>query len=173
MSTTESRLKRDLLADGVADPYNDDTCLQYYLQDFYATGETQENGNTDTATNGADEYAAKVSIEQFSDIMAAPTYERLYFALNNGERGFSTSGPTSNFPDADSVVIGVFQDEADGMSGFIDSDVLNLANSITNLDSTVGGGFYRGLFFPVETATGLTPLANEYNSHLIIFMLWA
>ena len=51
MGPTEARLNRDLLGTGVTDAYNDDTCLQYYLQDFYATGLTQAQEDSQSITN--------------------------------------------------------------------------------------------------------------------------
>lgn len=43
-------------------PYEDPQGLRYYLQDFYATAETESEGNTDPETNGRDKYTEMVSI---------------------------------------------------------------------------------------------------------------
>ena len=153
MASTRTRLERDLLGTGVTDPYNDSTCLQYYLQDFYATGQTQQSGNTTTSTNGADEYSSKVSI-------TSDGTERLYNMLNNNSQGFSTDA-TGQFPNASSVVIGVFTDESAGpyyqgtaggttVTQLCTDDVDDLRATIQNLNVNNGTGFYRGVYFSVD-----------------------
>lgn len=167
MDSTLPRLERDLLGEGIADPYSDDTCLRYYLQDFYATGSTEAEGNIDTATNGSDEFDKKV-------IIINANKERPHEYLANKTRfnsssidGFDT-GPDGAFPNADSVVMAVFMDEASSIGvgdsrnpdaqypddGYAISrgidDVNYLKDVINDLKSSKGDGFYRGLFYPVK-----------------------
>ena len=100
MGSTESKLKRDLRGDGVTNAYNDCTCLKSYLQDFYASGGTQSQGNNDPTTNGSDEFDSKVSIISNGN-------ERPFYWLNNLNNGFGAT----QFPNADTVNMLVFTDE--------------------------------------------------------------
>ena len=90
--------------------YNSATNFRNLLQDFYATGATASNGNTNTATNGQDFYDS-----------------HLYWYHNGQERplgylGFqaqggstvATIGPTGYFPDADHIVVTAWADESGG-----------------------------------------------------------
>ena len=150
MATTQARLERDLLGDGVTDPYSDATCLKSYLQDFYATAGTEANGNTDTSTNGSDEYDAKVFIVNDGT-------ERPFRQLNNQGIAFSTT-----FHNADTVTVMSFLDEASNSS--IPYDAYSPSNSIPNATSMSNlsalkavidnsGVTYRGIYFAVEPNT--------------------
>ena len=57
MNTTEDDL--DSMKNAA---YSNTNGLRRLLQDFYATGNTEASGNTNTTTNGADLYDAKVKI---------------------------------------------------------------------------------------------------------------
>jgi hypothetical protein len=166
ITSTLPRLQRDLQGSGVTNPYTDTTCLQYYLQDFYATGLYESQGNTDSATNGADDYTAKVSLVSEAD-------ENPFLQLNNrgnsSTTGFSTVDPGGNFPSASSVVIGVFMDEASniGISSSATNTwastattsspittagmtaLSNLKSQVTSLNAT-NSGFYRGLMYCIK-----------------------
>ena len=61
MSSTEDDL--DAMRDA---PYSNQHGLRKLLQDFYATGQTEAQGNTDTSTNGAARYNSHVSVVDFS-----------------------------------------------------------------------------------------------------------
>jgi hypothetical protein len=182
MDETLGYLKRDFLGVGgtytvnnassynvtaYSNPYTNPECLRYYLQDFYATGLTEAQGNTDTTTNGADEFDSKVEV-------AESGIERPHQNLANGQNGvfgFSTD-ENGEFPGAESVVIGVFMDEAsqigigDGSGdqypadGVADangiSHVTNLKATINSLKNNKGTGFYRGLFYPVKVNSQTT-----------------
>tara|TARA_R110000803_G_scaffold66252_1_gene127593 strand:- start:975 stop:2225 length:1251 start_codon:yes stop_codon:yes gene_type:complete len=176
MNTTLSRLQRDLLGTGVTNPYADGTCLISYLQDFYATGATEAQGNTNTATNGYDEYVVKVSL------VSNPAEQPFRF-LNNETLGFSTADPGGNFPSASSVVIGVWMDEASvvgiGAQGETTNswnpttsspvttngmtNLTNLRSQITTLNST-DPNFYRGILYTVNTNQASTPLVSTLQS---------
>ena len=179
MDLTLDNLQRELLNENgngtkyISDvsAYGNNNYLRYYLQDFFATGltydeETAANQSHNSATNGVDEYNAKVNIIAFSDIFTDKLQERTYLALNNGGDGFSTTA-NGEFPNASSVVIGVFQDEASGQTAsYIGSDILALKTSVTSLNTNKGNGFYRGIVFPVEAGSSnlRTPFVNEWNS---------
>ena len=183
MNSTLTRLQRDLQGTGVTDPYTDSTCLQYYLQDFYATGLYESQGNTNSATNGADDFAAKV-------LLVSNPWEDPFRQLNNlstsSTAGFSTADPGGDFPGASSVVIGAFMDEASGI-GISDSgtntwastattsspitptgmtSISNLKAQVTSLNAT-NTGFYRGLMYCVEVNAQVgaeSNLLSAYNS---------
>jgi hypothetical protein len=148
MSSTEPKLERDLRGDGVTDAYNDCTCLKSYLQDFYASGGTQGQGNNDSSTNGSDEFDSKVSI-------ISNGAERPFYWLNNLNNGFGAT----QFPNADTVNMLVFTDEnsAAGVpyNSYTPSNSVPNAASMTyltnlknNIDSFSGN--YRGILFAVN-----------------------
>jgi len=164
MGSTLARLQRDLLGSGVADPYVDATCLQFYLQDFYATGLTKSAGNNDNTTNGVDDYIAKVSL--ISNYNEDP-FKQLNNNSASSTAGFSTA-VGGDFPNASTVVIGLFMDEASaiGISASATNNwssattstpvtaagmtsVTNLRDQITTLN-TANSAFYRGLTFFTE-----------------------
>ena len=181
MSTTQARLQRDLQGSGVTNPALDNTCLQYYLQDFFATGLTLAQGNTDNATNGVDGYNSHV------DLVSDPS-ERPHYQLNNrsssSTAGFSTVAG-GDFPNATSVVIGIFMDECDQIGVPITSagynpttsspvsqtglqDIQRLGSQVSTLNAT-NSGFYRGLVFPVTVnnqSGSMSGFAEFYNDSL-------
>lgn len=164
MGSTEPRLARDLVGTGVSDPYNDCTCLKSYLQDFYATGATEAQGNTDTSTNGSDEYTNKVFI-----ISNGAEYP--FFWLNNLSNGFGDS----YFPNADTVNMLVFNDEISNAGVTYQSytpsasvpnatSMIRLTGLKSNIDSFSGN--YRGIYFCVENNTGdsLGPMQTIFDA---------
>lgn len=181
MSTTLARLQRDLQGSGVTNPALDNTCLQYYLQDFFATGLTVAQGNTDTATNGINGYNSHVSL------VSDPS-ERPHYQLNNrsisSTAGFSTVAG-GDFPNATSVVIGVFMDECDNIGVPVTSaaynpttsspvsqtglqDIQRLGSQVSTLNAT-NSGFYRGLVFPVTVnnqSGSMSGFAEFYNDSI-------
>ena len=181
MNTTLARLQRDLQGSGVTNPALDNTCLQYYLQDFFATGLTLAQGNTDNATNGVDGYNSHV------DLVSDPS-ERPHYQLNNrsssSTAGFSTVAG-GDFPNATSVVIGIFMDECDQIGVPITSagynpttsspvsqtglqDIQRLGSQVSTLNAT-NSGFYRGLVFPVTVnnqSGSMSGFAEFYNDSL-------
>jgi len=165
MNSTKARLNRDLLGTGVTDPYVDATCLQFYLQDFYATGLTKANGNSDSATNGETDYGLKVSI---IDNPNEDPFQQLNNNSTSSTSGFSTAAG-GDFPSASSVVIGLFMDEASNIgvsssptntwaatattttpiTAAAMTSVTNLRTQITTLNAS-NTAFYRGLTFWTE-----------------------
>ena len=181
MGTTLARLQRDLQGSGVTNPALDNTCLQYYLQDFFATGLTQAQGNTDSATNGVDGYNSHVSL--VSDNTERPHYQ-LNNRSNSSTAGFSTVAG-GDFPNAASVVIGIFMDECDNIGVPLAAssynptttspvtqtglqDIQRLGSQVSTLNAT-NSGFYRGLVFPVSINNqvgNLSGFAEFYNDSI-------
>ena len=157
MGTTEDDLNAMKNA-----PYSNQHGLRKLLQDFYATGQTEAQGNTNTTTNGKDAYDSKVRIRDYSDLSTNPV-ERTWHCLNNGGAGFGT-GASDPYPSASKVIMFAFQDEANGVyhpaSNFNttsttsqhDTDIGNLKTTITNLNSS-DAAFYRANVFQVATST--------------------
>jgi hypothetical protein len=125
--------------------------LKGVLQDLYATGLTESEGNTDPATNGSDEYDDKVSIQTIGD-------ERSMRMIMNND--LNNNGGFPN--DASNVIVLSFQDESTPYNaGNTDqstpatpnstalSDIANLKISISTLNQT-NTGFYRGVFMNVD-----------------------
>lgn len=140
--------------------YSNSNGLRKLLQDFYATGNTEGSGNTNTATNGADLYNAKVKIINYSGETPEAGTERTFNALNYGGAGFGT-GSSDSFPSASKVIIFAFQDEASTVyhssSSFAtrtsqyNTDIAALRTTITSLNSS-NSSFYRANVFQVATS---------------------
>jgi len=149
------------------------------MQDFYATELTESQGNTDTSTNGSDEYVNKVT-------MLSRANETPFKFLNNNSSsntaGFSTAAG-GDFPNASSVVIGVWMDEAtsigipevgsdyDGLktstipvSSFGMTNLANLRAQIQTMNA-INPDFYRGIVYPVELSwtEGETGLQSAWD----------
>jgi len=136
--------------------------LKSVLQDLYATGETESNGNTDSATNGSDDYDSHVILRDqnynWSD-------ERTFAALTDPDvKDYISTGSTNSFPsDADNVIFMVFQDEAntayhgsswsinDTRTSSFNTDMANLRSRVSTLNAT-NSTFYRGIVFQVDYA---------------------
>lgn len=144
--------------------------LRNLLQDFYATGATEANGNTDRATNGSDDYD--------SHIYWGNDYsERPIGGLANHNLG-DTIDANGYYPNADNVVMLVWGDESTSTVTYPDygynmdsassgsgrwRDRDNVTNSnivadinstntfISTLETTAGTNtIYRSKFFHVE-----------------------
>jgi hypothetical protein len=146
--------------------YANTSNLRNLLQDFYATGGTEASGNTDRATNGSDEFEARVYWCHSGE-------ERQIQMLSNKGLG-GTIDATGYFPDADSLVIMAFGDESgtgynmDGnFSGHawkirdiqtnarIKEDIENLRDFVEDIETAAGNtNIYRAKFFhPKATGT--------------------
>ena len=144
----------DDLSNMVSAAYSNTNGLRRLLQDFYATGQTEAQGNTDTSTNGAAQYASKVTID------VNETDERTFHWLNNQGSGFGT-GSSDAFPSASKVVIFVFQDEASTVyhdqnfttsekTSQYDTDIAALRTSLNGFSDNT---FYRANIFRVATSS--------------------
>jgi len=152
-----------------------DGALKATLQDLYATGQTEGQGNTDTATNGSDDYDSHVTIvyEDDNDNNTNWSNERTFAAVADPDvDDFIASGTQNNFPaDAGNVIVMVFQDEASAVyhdsrnSGTFDPindnrtagynlDMANLRTRVAALNNT-DANFYRGVVFHVEDVQGV------------------
>ena len=150
--------------------YQNTSNLRNLLQDFYATGLTEAEGNTDRATNGSDEFEARV-------YWCHSAQERQIQMLSNKGLG-DTIGSTGYFPDADSLVIMAFGDESgigynmDGefpasgprwanrasqTNSRIVDDISSVRTFVTNIESAAGKtNIYRAKFFHPEAGSQYT-----------------
>ena len=153
--------------------YNDTSNLRNLLQDFYATGGTEQSGNTDRATNGSDRYDSHVvwchgGVERFLDCIRNRS---LNSSLNAG--GW--------FDGATTIVQMIMYDESSGQTGSgydmnlttgtgwgnrdnatntnVVTDVQNAKTYLTGLPS---GVTFRATFFPVQP--GNNPPVAEITS---------
>ena len=152
--------------------------LRNLLQDFYATGGTEASGNTDIATNGSDEFEARVYWCHSGD-------ERQISMLSNRGLG-GTIGAAGYFPDADSLAILAFGDESgtgynmDGQfstgsawgtrdiqtNARIKEDIGNLRDFVDDIETAAGNtNIYRAKFFhpkasSVYTNSTIKPLVS-------------
>ena len=137
--------------------------LKSVLQDLYATGNKESDGNTDSSTNGSDAYDDHVTIV-YSDVSGSWNSERTWAALSDNDVNDFVANGHNDFPsDATNVVILVFQDEAQGSQGanYHDSaydgdiqgnhasDIASLRSRINTLNSS-NNNFYRGVLFQVD-----------------------
>ncbi len=140
--------------------YANTTNLRNLLQDFYATGATEANGNTDRATNGSDAYDSRVYWGNSRD-------ERQIGMLANKGLG-DTIGPGGYYPDADNVVILAFGDESAGQGATNDYAMSSLntggwgdRQNSTNTPLVQDIASTRSFISTLETAAGTT---NIYRS---------
>ena len=143
--------------------------LRNLLQDFYATGGTEASGNTDRATNGSDEFEARV-------YWCHSGSERQISMLSNRGLG-GTIGAAGYFPDADSLAILAFGDESgtgynmDGdfstgnawetrniqTNANIKEDIGNLRDFVEDIETAAGNtNIYRAKFFHPKATSGYT-----------------
>ena len=161
--------------------YLNTTNLRNLLQDFYATGGTEANGNTDRATNGSDEYDSHIYWGMSGE-------ERQIGMLGNKGFGQGT-GPGEIFENADNVVIFGFGDESGG-SQFVadnyqmaandnDADSWKNRNNATNAaiidDITLVRNFigaatftYRSQFFCAVPNTPGAPLIDLLGPNSLV-----
>ena len=156
--------------------------LRNLLQDFYATGGTEASGNTDRATNGSDEFEARVYWCHSGE-------ERQIQMLSNKGLGGTIDG-AGYFPNADSLVIMAFGDESgtgynmDGefttgtawknreveTNARIKEDIGNLRDFVTDIEAAAGNtNIYRAKFFHPEATSRIYFLNNKAFS----FTYWA
>jgi hypothetical protein len=136
--------------------------LKSTLQDLYATAGTESSGNTDSATNGSDEYDNKVTIVYGGQATGTWQNERTLAALSDNDvNDFLATSTHNDFPtDASNVIVMVFQDEsspynAEGSgttaptpTANYNTDIADLRSRVSSLNST-NSGFYRGVVFNV------------------------
>ena len=148
--------------------YNDGSTFRNLLQDFYATGGTEGSGNTNSATNGADEYDSHVFFGWDG-----------YNAEGNGERqiqylanlGNPITGASTKFPSASTVVVMAWGDEsndwyygaannepfADQTSLYgarVAADVAEVQTFIQDSEADASNNtIYRGIWFSVGSIT--------------------
>ena len=144
--------------------------LRNLLQDFYATAGTEASGNTDRATNGSDEFEARV-------YWCHSSVERQISMLSNKGLG-GTIDVAGYFPDADSLAIMAFGDESG--SGYnmdgdfpaagnswknrdvltntrIKEDIQNVRNFVEDIETAAGNtDIYRAKFFHPKATSGYT-----------------
>ena len=149
--------------------YANTSNLRNLLQDFYATGGTEASGNTDRATNGSDEFEARVYWCHSGE-------ERQIQMLSNKGLG-GTIDAAGYFPNADSIVIMAFGDESgtgynmDGefttgtawknreveTNARIKEDIGNLRDFVTDIEAAAGNtNIYRAKFFHPEATSTYT-----------------
>jgi hypothetical protein len=146
--------------------YADTSNLRNLLQDFYATGGTEANGNTDRATNGSDEFESRV-------YWGMSFEERQIGMLANKGLG-DTIGPGGYFPDADNVVILAFGDESGGNNPATNY-AMDCSGSIcwenrdnaTNPNMVADIGAVRSFISTLETAAGTTNIYRSKFFHTI------
>jgi hypothetical protein len=159
--------------------YQNTSNLRNLLQDFYATGGTEASGNTDRATNGSDEFEARVYWCHSGE-------ERQISMLSNKGLGGTIDG-AGYFPNADSIVIMAFGDESgigynmDGeypssgprwanrasqTNSRIVDDISSVRTFVTNIESAAGNtNIYRAKFFhpqpgPLYVFSTIKPLVS-------------
>ena len=161
--------------------YLNTTNLRNLLQDFYATGATEGNGNTDRATNGSDEYDTHILWGQSAE-------ERQLGMLANKGLGQGT-GPGEIFENADNVVMFGFGDESGGNQAVANnyqmgsndnnSDSWKNRNNATNSaiidDITLVRNFigaatftYRSQFFCANPNTNGAPLVDLLGPNSLV-----
>jgi hypothetical protein len=92
--------------------YNNTTNFRNLLQDYYATGGTLANGNTNSATNGQDFYDSHL-YWYHSGVERPLGY--LGFRAQGGPL-VASIGPTGYFPNAENIVVMAWADESGGNS---------------------------------------------------------
>ena len=140
--------------------------LKSALQDLYATGNKESDGNTDTATNGSDAYDSHVSIVYNPTPTGSWSNERTFAALSDLDVNDFIANGHNDFPsDATSVIFLVFQDEANtvyhpGNTTTLQSDIASLRSRMTSLNQT-NNNFYRGVLFQVDGNTQFRTLTQD------------
>jgi hypothetical protein len=136
--------------------------LRNLLQDFYATAGTEASGNTDRATNGSDEFEARV-------YWCHSSVERQISMLSNKGLG-GTIDVAGYFPDADSLAIMAFGDES-GSGYNMDGDFPAAGNAWENRDVLTNARItediqnVRDFVEGIETAAGNTDIYRAKFFH--------
>ena len=150
--------------------YNNATNLRNLLQDFYATGGTQQSGNTDRATNGSDRYDSHV-------IWCHGGVERFLDCISN--RSLNTSTAAGGwFEDATTIVQMIMYDESSGGGTNYEMDsttgtgwgnrdnqtnpsvLTDVANGKTYLAALDPSITFRATFFPVQPGVAVAEITS-------------
>jgi hypothetical protein len=148
--------------------YNDTNTLRNLLQDFYATGQTQAQGNTDSATNGADKYDTHTKFGWDAYSTEGGGERQIQYLSNLGNPIDTSSGGL--FENASTVVVMGWGDEssdwyyensslpfstpASGTGLRVANDVAELKTFISNTETAAGNNqIYRGIWFSVGNNT--------------------
>jgi hypothetical protein len=136
--------------------------MRSFLQDYYATAGPESGGNTDSATNGADEYDIKVKFGwrgQGSNTSFPTASERQIDFLSNCNNGPLLTGAGQMFENADTVTFIAWGDESDqymnainyankasGGGPIISSNINDLHTYITDAETLAGTNqIWRGV----------------------------
>ena len=142
--------------------YNTEGNLRNLLQDYYATGLTQGEGNTDPATNGSDEFDSHLiySMDQGE--------HQIKYLVNAGRNNALPidMSPGGKFEGADNIIFQSFGDSSVFYTGSVNSDWANrqtvtdptitddvafVKTTISNLETAAGNNtIYRGIFYTVS-----------------------
>ena len=141
--------------------------LRAVLQDFYATGQTELQGNTDSSTNGADAYNSHVYllIENSEKTWAMlANSSSLQFrnssdtVLSSSRTGFDTASG-KDFEDADNIITMVFQDESTPYAA-------SGSWSISGYRDTTGGATHKADLDAYKAAISGTPSGTNVYGHV-------
>jgi len=164
--------------------YNNEGNLRNILQDYYATGLTEGEGNTDPATNGSDAFDSHLI---YASDRTEHQIKYLANAGNNNALPIDTS-PGGKFEGADNIIFQSFGDSSVFYTGQysdwdnrqtqtdpnITDDVTFVKTTISDLETAAGNTtIYRGIFYTMaggasreeyeELSTGLESGANAQN----------
>ena len=164
--------------------YNNEGNLRNILQDYYATGLTEGEGNTDPATNGSDAFDSHLI---YASDRTEHQIKYLANAGNNNALLIDTS-PGGKFEGADNIIFQSFGDSSIDYTGQfsdwdnrqtqtdpnITDDVTFVKTTISDLETAAGNTtIYRGIFYTMsggggrsdyeELSTGLESGANAEN----------
>jgi len=145
---------------------NPDT-LRAVLQDFYATGQTQAQGNTDSTTNGSDAYDSHVYLlienSEKTWAMLANNSSLTWRNSSDGVLGSSRTGfgvaSGNDFADADNIITMVFQDES---SPYAASTTFTLSG----YRDTSGGASHIADLNAYKSAISGTPSGTNVYGHV-------
>ena len=148
--------------------YNDGSTFRNLLQDFYATGGTEGSGNTNSATNGADEYDSHVFFGWDGYNVEGNGERQIQYLANLGN---PITGASTKFPSASTVVVMAWGDEsndwyygsannepfADQTSLYgarVAADVAEVQTFIQDSEADASNNtIYRGIWFSVGSIT--------------------
>jgi len=141
--------------------------LRAVLQDFYATGQTELQGNTDSTTNGADAYDSHVYLlienSEKTWAMLANSSSLSYrdssdTLLGSARTGFDIASG-KDFEDADNIITMVFQDESSPYAA-------STSWSISGYRSTTGGATHLADLNAYKSAISGTPSGTNVYGHV-------
>ena len=141
--------------------------LRAVLQDFYATGQTQLQGNTDASTNGSDAYDSHVYLlienSEKTWAMLANSSSLTYrnssdVVLSAARTNFDTASG-KNFQNADNIITMVFQDESSPYAA-------SGSWSISGYRDTTGGAAHKADLDAYKAAIAGTPSGTNVYGHV-------